>query len=176
MLKKKLTWVLILLLLIGISAGYLILNSNDKAMEQLVNMNYTEEEAKQIKDLGIANDVIAFGDSDLFETAFRQNKVTKDNYKRYLKANDSLPSGYSMEEVISNMDAMAAQGYTDEEGFSLMSRYGKDVTGQLFSYPKPEKLDTVLKLMDKGYSVNDIQKIWGGNFLRVMSQVQSVRN
>lgn len=161
MLKKKLTWVLILLLLIGISAGYLILNSNDKAMEQLVNMNYTEEEAKQIKDLGIANDVIAFGDSDLFETAFRQNKVTKGNYKRYLKANDSLPSGYSMDEVIANMDAMAAQGYTDEEGFSLMSRYGKDVAGQLFSYPKPEKLDTVLKLVDKGYSVEQSIKLSG---------------
>ena len=39
-----------------------------------------------------------------------------------------------------------------------------------------ELLHFTRRLMDKGYSVNDIQKIWGGNFLRVMSQVQSVRN
>lgn len=38
-----------------------------------------------------------------------------------------------------------------------------------------ELLHFTRRLMDRGYSVEDIRKIWGGNFLRVMTQVQSVR-
>ncbi len=153
MLKRKLTWVLILLLLIGAASGYIIFSKNDKAIDQLVAMEYTEEEAKKIRDLGIADDVIRFGNCDLFEYAFRNNAVTKDNYKRYLIANDALPQGYSAEDITQSMDAMSKQGYSDEEGFSLMNRYPKETTAKLFEYPKPEKLDTVLKLLDKGYSV-----------------------
>ena len=32
------------------------------------------------------------------------------------------------------------------------------------------------RLMAKGYNEEDIQKIWGGNFLRVMSEVQKKGN
>ena len=31
-------------------------------------------------------------------------------------------------------------------------------------------------LIERGYSTEDIQKIWGGNFLRVMEQVQSAKS
>ena len=38
-----------------------------------------------------------------------------------------------------------------------------------------EMLNFTRQLMTRGYSERDIQKIWGGNFLRVMGQVQKVR-
>ena len=38
-----------------------------------------------------------------------------------------------------------------------------------------ELLHFTRQLQDRGFSEEDIQKIWGGNFLRVMNQVQSVR-
>ena len=38
-----------------------------------------------------------------------------------------------------------------------------------------EMLNFTRQLMARGYSERDIQKIWGGNFLRVMGQVQKVR-
>ena len=38
-----------------------------------------------------------------------------------------------------------------------------------------EMLNFTRQLMARGFSERDIQKIWGGNFLRVMGQVQKVR-
>jgi microsomal dipeptidase-like Zn-dependent dipeptidase len=38
-----------------------------------------------------------------------------------------------------------------------------------------ELLHFTRQLMARGFNESDIQKIWGGNFLRVMQQVQSVR-
>ena len=38
-----------------------------------------------------------------------------------------------------------------------------------------ELLNFTRLLLARGYSEQDIEKIWGGNFLRVMTQVQSVR-
>lgn len=39
-----------------------------------------------------------------------------------------------------------------------------------------EMINFTRRLLARRYSDNDIQKIWGGNFLRVMSQVQAVRS
>ena len=39
-----------------------------------------------------------------------------------------------------------------------------------------ELINFTRQLMARRYSEEDIRKIWGGNFLRVMSQVQQVRN
>ena len=39
-----------------------------------------------------------------------------------------------------------------------------------------ELLHFTRQLIDRGYSADDIQKLWGGNFLRVMTQVQSFSN
>ena len=36
-----------------------------------------------------------------------------------------------------------------------------------------ELLNFTRRLMARGYADKDIQKIWGGNFLRVMTQVQT---
>ena len=38
-----------------------------------------------------------------------------------------------------------------------------------------ELLNFTKELIKRGYSQTDIQKIWGGNFLRIMKQVQSIR-
>ena len=37
-------------------------------------------------------------------------------------------------------------------------------------------INLTMELMRRGYSDNDISKIWGGNWLRVMTQVQSMRS
>lgn len=39
-----------------------------------------------------------------------------------------------------------------------------------------ELINITMRLLDEGYSDEDIQKIWGGNLLRVMDAVQSVYN
>lgn len=36
-----------------------------------------------------------------------------------------------------------------------------------------ELINITVRLLDKGYSRTDIQKIWGGNLLRVMNEVQA---
>jgi microsomal dipeptidase-like Zn-dependent dipeptidase len=38
-----------------------------------------------------------------------------------------------------------------------------------------ELINFTRRLLAKRYSERDIQKIWGGNFLRVMTEVQSAR-
>jgi len=38
-----------------------------------------------------------------------------------------------------------------------------------------ELINFTRQLLARRYSAEDIQKIWGGNFLRVMQQVQSIR-
>ena len=38
-----------------------------------------------------------------------------------------------------------------------------------------EMINFTLHLLRRKYSERDIEKIWGGNWLRVMAQVQSVR-
>ena len=39
-----------------------------------------------------------------------------------------------------------------------------------------ELLNITMKLLELGYAESDIRKIWGGNFFRVMREVQSVNS
>ena len=36
-----------------------------------------------------------------------------------------------------------------------------------------ELINITVKLLEQGYTEADLRKLWGGNFLRVMQQVQS---
>jgi len=38
-----------------------------------------------------------------------------------------------------------------------------------------ELINFTRQLLKKRYNESDIQKIWGGNFLRIMSQVQNIK-
>ena len=39
-----------------------------------------------------------------------------------------------------------------------------------------ELINITMRLLELGYSDSDIEKIWGGNLLRIMKEVQGERN
>jgi membrane dipeptidase len=101
-----------------------------------------------------------------------RHKHAKDDIKlaeEFEKLKKLRPSPPPLSKVIDHIDHIASVGGIDSVGL------GSDFDGM---NPPPEGLEDVSKmpvitktLLERGYSVDDIAKISGGNFLRVFGQV-----
>lgn len=87
-------------------------------------------------------------------------------YKSYLNKNRNVAS---IEDVIRHIDHIVKVAGIDHVGIGSDFDGGGGVPGCMGDN---DMINITVKLLERGYSEEDIRKIWGGNFFRVMNQVQ----
>lgn len=87
-------------------------------------------------------------------------------YKSYLNKNRNAAS---IEDVIRHIDHIVKVAGIDHVGIGSDFDGGGGVPGCMGDN---DMINITVKLLERGYSEEDIRKIWGGNFFRVMNQVQ----
>lgn len=87
-------------------------------------------------------------------------------YKSYLNKNRNAAS---VDDVVRHIDHIVKVAGIDHVGIGSDFDGGGGVAGCMGDN---DMINITVKLLEKGYSEEDIRKIWGGNFFRVMSQVQ----
>ncbi|MDR2954377.1 MAG: membrane dipeptidase [Prevotella sp.] len=80
------------------------------------------------------------------------------------------PAKASLEDAVNHIDYAMKIAGIDHVGIASDFDGGGGVIGCRGSN---DMINITMKLIDRGYSDEDIIKIWGGNFLRVMDKVQS---
>lgn len=108
--------------------------------------------------------------------AFRQGKLSQvqivDLKEKYNQINDKYPKNQpTVADVVDHIDYMVKVMGINHVGIGSDFDGGGGVSGinDVSEMPNITK-----ELVARGYSEEDIQKIWGGNLMRVFSQVQQV--
>jgi membrane dipeptidase len=77
----------------------------------------------------------------------------------------------SLDDMLDHLDYIAERIGVDHVGIGTDFNHGSGVTG--FN-DASEALNVTIGLLKRGYSQQDIEKIWGGNFLRVWREAERV--
>lgn len=86
---------------------------------------------------------------------------------RFLATVSDLLGPGSIDDMLEHIDYIVARIGVDHVGIGTDFNHGSGITG--FN-DASEAMNVTAALMDRGYSSEDIQKIWGGNFVRVFRQ------
>lgn len=87
-------------------------------------------------------------------------------YKSYLNKNRNMAS---IDDIIRHIDHIVKVAGIDHVGIGSDFDGGGGVAG---CNGDNDMINITVKLLERGYSEEDIRKIWGGNFFRVMNKVQ----
>ena len=85
---------------------------------------------------------------------------------KFLSTVSELLGPGSMDDVLNHIDYVAQRIGVDHVGIGTDFNHGSDITG--FD-DASEALNVTKGLLARGYSQQDIEKIWGGNFIRVFA-------
>ena len=155
--------------------------------------NLSDKELKAIADKGGVVHIVAFAaylkDTAAFKEDYKKKifeplglVVGKDNPKEKLSPADykKFKDAYkefsrnewryaTLNEYLNSVDKAVKLIGIDHVGFSADFNHGGGVTGYSSVADGPNITDELLK---RGYSEEDIKKLWGGNFLRVFGEVE----
>jgi len=93
--------------------------------------------------------------------------------QRFLKTVSDLLGPGSVDDMINHIDYVVARAGIDHVGIGTDFNHGSGIQ----NYNDASEAPNVTKaLLDRGYSQPDINKIWGGNFLRVFRAAQALAN
>ncbi|MGS2739549.1 dipeptidase [Sinomicrobium sp. M5D2P17] len=106
--------------------------------------------------------------NDYFENVYK--KVNEMSREKILK-NDSLPERVDVEDFTDHIDYMVNLIGIDHVGISSDFDGGGGISGW---DDASETFNITLELVKRGYSEEDIRKLWGDNLLRVLDEVQQV--
>ena len=151
--------------------------------------NLTDDELLAIRDNGGVVQVVAFDGyakipSDEKQKALRDlranapfeswSQATPEQRNAYREAraklNDEYP-GATVDDFVNHIDYAVELIGIDHVGISSDFDGGGGVTGW---NDASETFNVTLELVKRGYSEDDIRKMWGGNLLRVWREVESV--
>ena len=110
--------------------------------------------------------------SDVQKTVFMENypKVTK-IAKELVVDNTDAPSPVGVTDFIDHIDYMVKLIGIDHVGISSDFDGGGGIDGWSDA---SETFNVTLELVKRGYTEDEIEKLWGGNLLRVLDEVQAV--
>ncbi len=110
--------------------------------------------------------------TDEQKEAFIDNypKVTK-IAKRLVKNQKDAPPAVSVIDLVDHIDYMVKLIGIEHVGISSDFDGGGGIEGW---YDASETFNVTLELVKRGYTEADIEKLWGGNLLRVLDEVQAV--
>lgn len=87
--------------------------------------------------------------------------------KSFLTAVSDLLGPGSVDDMINHIDYIVARIGVDHVGIGTDFNHGSGIEGY---DDASEAMGVTIGLLDRGYSAEDIEKIWGGNFLRVFRE------
>jgi len=76
----------------------------------------------------------------------------------------------SIDDMLKHLDYVVERIGIDHVGIGTDFNHGSGIAGY---NDASEALNVTIALLERGYSQQDIQKIWGGNFLRVFREAES---
>lgn len=91
----------------------------------------------------------------------------------FLNAVSELLGPGSIDDMLKHIDYVVERIGIDHVGIGTDFNHGSGIEG--FN-DASEALNVTVGLLERGYSRQDIEKIWGGNFLRVFREVESQAN
>jgi membrane dipeptidase len=107
-----------------------------------------------------------------------QQALIMENYPRILEISDNLasnrtdaPPAVDVSDFVDHIDYMVQKIGIDHVGISSDFDGGGGISGWADA---SETFNVTLELVKRGYSEEDIRKLWGGNLLRVLDEVQEV--
>lgn len=102
---------------------------------------------------------------------YRNNVYKKVNAisKEKIKKDTTLPEGVNVADFVDHIDYMVTLMGIDHVGISSDFDGGGGIKGW---NDASETFNVTLELVKRGYTEEDIRKLWGGNLLRVLDEVQ----
>ena len=88
----------------------------------------------------------------------------------FLKSVSDLLGPISLEDMLNHLDYIAKRIGVEHVGIGTDFNHGSGLPGY---EDASDALNVTVALLERGYSESDIQKIWGGNFLRVWRAAQA---
>lgn len=114
---------------------------------------------------------VAAGVSETYSYPFELYWEIKDPAKKYafLKSISDIIGPADVDNLINHIDYIVNRIGIEHVGIGSDFNHGSGIDGFMDA---ADALNVTTGLVRRGYSVEDIQKIWGGNFLRVFSEVE----
>ena len=137
-------------------------HSSARALDPSVSRNLWDEELLAVRDNGGVVQAVAF-----------RGYVDSDKHRAWREANEAGQSAppVDVNDFVDHIDYMVELIGVDHVGISGDFDGGGGVTGW---DDASETFNVTLELVRRGYSEEDIAKIWGGNILRVLDEAQQI--
>jgi membrane dipeptidase len=90
--------------------------------------------------------------------------------KTFLTKVSALLGPISLEDMLNHLDYIAKRIGVDHVGIGTDFNHGSGIPGY---EDASEALNVTIGLLKRGYSAQDIEKIWGGNFIRVWREAEA---
>lgn len=115
----------------------------------------------------------AAGVSEQYSYPFELYWEIKDPTKKYafLKSISDIIGPADVNNLIDHIDYVVKRVGIDHVGIGTDFNHGSGIDGYVDS---ADVLNVTIGLVKRGYSEEDIEKVWGGNFLRVMKEVENI--
>ena len=109
--------------------------------------------------------------SDSERKAFMENypKVLKEG-KELAKSNSEAPEAVNVKDFVNHIDYIVDLIGIDHVGISSDFDGGGGIEGWSDA---SETFNVTLELVERGYTEDEIAKLWGGNLMRVLDEVQA---
>ena len=91
---------------------------------------------------------------------------------RFLSGIRKLLGPITLDTMLNHLDYVAKRAGVEHVGIGTDFNHGSGIEGY---QDATDTLNVTIGLMQRGYSDADIEKIWGGNFLRVWGEVEQGR-
>ena len=91
----------------------------------------------------------------------------------FLRAMRDVIGAGSVADLLDHIDYIADRIGVDHVGIGTDFNHGSGIEGYMDA---SDSLNVTLGLIERGYSADEIKKIWGGNFLRVLAQAEALKN
>ncbi|MEX0273723.1 MAG: membrane dipeptidase, partial [Flavobacteriaceae bacterium] len=91
--------------------------------------------------------------------------------KKVAGTRDDVPEGTNVQDLVDPIDYMVDLIGIDHVGISSDFDGGGGIEGWTDA---SETFNVTLELVKRGYTEDEIEKLWGGNLLRVLDEVEAV--
>ncbi len=150
--------------------AYLNIDKNNKRQDALKVVK--ERIAKEMNFTIVPWSVRKSWDKDKAEPYYAQRKVLNEKAAPFIKAEvDPIAAAVNVSDFVDHIDYLVKLITVDHVGISSDFDGGGGVEGW---NDASETFNVTLELVKRGYSEADIEKLWSGNLLRVLDQVQAV--